>query len=75
MIEHIKVYTGTAIMVNKLAFLLEEKNISVIVKNPIESGLIVGFASPVNAVELYILNTDVEEAASVIEVFKSKMKY
>uniref|UniRef100_UPI004049D3CC putative signal transducing protein n=1 Tax=Flavobacterium sp. TaxID=239 RepID=UPI004049D3CC len=72
--EHIKIYTGTAMMVNRLAYLLDEQNIHSIIKNEIESGRLAGFVSPENSVELYILNSDLENAKAVFEVFKNEIE-
>ncbi|MEN8816400.1 MAG: DUF2007 domain-containing protein [Nonlabens sp.] len=64
--EHIKLYTGSSIEVNRLASILEEQKITFIVKNPHESGRLAGFGTSGESVELFVLNSDIEKAQSVI---------
>lgn len=64
--EHIKLYTGSSIEVNKLAAALEEQKVSFIIKNPHESGRLAGFGTSGESVELFVLNSDIEKAQSVI---------
>ncbi len=68
--EHIKIFTGTSILVNRLAFLLEEQNIPSIIKNDKESGRLAGFGTTGSSVELHILNTDIEKSKNIIDSFK-----
>jgi len=71
--EHIKVFTGTSILVNRLSFLLDEAEIASLIKNHHESARLGGFGSPMNAVELFIYKSDTERATTIIEDFKKEI--
>lgn len=71
--EHVQMYTGTSILVNRLAFLLEGSSIPSIIKNEVESGRLAGFGTMGEAVGLYIFQSDVEKAIPVIEKFKEEI--
>ena len=70
--EYIKIYTGSSIAVNKLAFLLDEQRIPSIIKDKVESARLAGFGANTNSVELHILNTHLDEAKKVLDVFKQE---
>ena len=67
---YLKVYTGSTILVSRLANLLYDKNILSIIKNDEESGRLAGFGTTGDVVELHILNTDIEASKEIIESFK-----
>lgn len=71
--EHMNIFTGSSILVNRLAFLLNEVDVPSIVKNEKESGRLAGFGTTGDAVELHIFNTDMDKAASIIENFKKEI--
>lgn len=71
--EHLHIYTGTSILVNRLAFLLGEVSIPSIIKNEIESGRLAGFGTTDKAVELHIFNADKNKAIPIIENFKKEI--
>jgi hypothetical protein len=71
--EHIKIYTGTAILVDRLSYLLDQAEIASLIKNHHESARLGGFGSPMNAVELFIYKSDTEKATSIIENFKKEI--
>ena len=71
--EHIKVFTGTQIFVNRLSYLLDEAKIPSLIKNHHESARLGGFGSPMDSVELFIYNTDKEKASSIIEEFRKEI--
>lgn len=71
--EHLHIYTGTSILVNRLAFLLDEVSIPSIIKNEIESGRLAGFGTTDKAVELHIFNADKNKAIPIIENFKKEI--
>lgn len=73
MLKHIKIFTGTSILVNRLAQLLDEQQIPSIVKDTRESGRLAGFGTTGDAVELHIFNSDLEKASSIIENFKKEI--
>ncbi len=72
--EHIKIFTGTSILVNRLVFLLNEQNIPSITKNDKESGRLAGFGTTGDSVELHILNTNLEKAKNIIDTFKTEIE-
>ena len=71
--EHIKAFTGTSILVNRLGYLLDQENIPSLVKNQHESARLGGFGSPMNSVELFIYKSDTEKAAVIIENFRKEI--
>lgn len=71
MSQHIKVFTGSSITVNRLADLLEKADIPTMIKDEVESGRLAGFGTPTNSVELYINATDIEKARAIYEQFNS----
>ena len=72
--EHIKVFTGTSIIVNRLADLLDEINIPFLIKDDKESGRLAGFGTFGDSVELHIFDTDIEAAKNVIENFQKEIE-
>lgn len=73
MTEHKKIYTGTSILVNRLAFLLDEAGISSIVKDERESGRLAGFGTFGDSSELHVLASDYNKAEPVIKKFKEEI--
>ncbi len=71
--EHIKVFTGTQLFVNRLSNLLNDQSIATLIKDHANSGTLAGFGSPRNSVELFIYNTDLESATPIIEDFKKEI--
>lgn len=65
--EHIKIYTGSSIQVNRLAAVLEEQKVNFIIKNPHESGRLAGFGTSGESVEVFVLNSDLETANKILE--------
>lgn len=72
--EHIKVFTGTSILVNRLAELLDKVGIPTLIKDDKESGRLAGFGSFGDSVELHIYNTDLERSKTVIEDFSKEIE-
>lgn len=72
--EHIKIFTGTSILSNRLGFLLDEKGIPSIIKDSQESGRLAGFGTTGDAVELHIYTSDLEKATPIIEAFKTEIE-
>jgi len=73
MSEHIKVYTGTSILTNRLAYLLDEKSIPTLVKDQKESGRLAGFGATEYSSELFIYSSDLDKAESIIENFRKEI--
>ncbi len=71
---HIKLFTGTSILVNRLAQLLEEQNIPSIIRNDEESGRLAGFGTFGDSVELLIFESDKEPALTILEEFRKELK-
>lgn len=71
--EHIRVFTGTSILVNRLSFLLDEAKIANLIKNHFDSARLGGFGLPMNSVELFIYNSDIEKASPIIENFQKEI--
>ena len=71
--EHIKVYTGTSVLVNRLNYLLDQENIPSLIKDHTFSANIAGFGALSNSIELHIYNTDLEKATLIIEEFKKEI--
>ncbi|MFD2568974.1 DUF2007 domain-containing protein [Pseudotenacibaculum haliotis] len=67
--EHIKVFTGSSIITRRLKSLLEEKNISSLIK----SDKIPAYEITNYIDELYVLNIDFEKASPIIEDFKKEI--
>jgi len=71
--EHIKIFTSSLIIVERLKSLLEKENIRTVVKNHNVSSAMAGFGTPQNSVELFILNSDLEKAKPIIEQYKKEI--
>ncbi|WBX73179.1 DUF2007 domain-containing protein [Tenacibaculum pacificus] len=72
--EHIKVYTGTSILANRLAFLLDEAKIPSLIKDSKESGRLAGFGSTGDSSELFIYKSDNERSKEIINNFKKELE-
>jgi len=71
----IPVFSGSQIEVQKLRHDLEEAGIEVMVKNYDDTAAITGFANiSRNAKQLWILETEIENARPVVENFKIRFK-
>tara|TARA_R110001632_G_scaffold130556_3_gene244659 strand:+ start:1859 stop:2089 length:231 start_codon:yes stop_codon:yes gene_type:complete len=70
---HVKIFSGTIILVNRLRSLLEEQNIGALTKDYHESARLGGFGAPINAVDLFILDSDLEKASKIVEDFKKEI--
>ncbi len=70
---HIKLYTGTSILVNRLAQLLDEQDIPTIIRDDQESGRLAGFGTFGDSVELLIFDSDKQKATAILEEFKKEI--
>ena len=68
--EHVRIFTGTSIQVNRIASLLEEHHISFLIKNPIESGRLAGFGTSGESVEVFVLNSDLKMSKRLLGAFE-----
>jgi|TARA_R110002124_G_scaffold253438_1_gene418865 hypothetical protein len=71
--EHVKIFSGSSIIVNRLKSLLEEENISSIIKDHINMGKVTGFGPLGETIELFILNSDVEKAKPILDKYKEQI--
>lgn len=65
-----KIFSGSQILALALQSKLEAAEISTVVKNNIQSGLIAGFGTAGQAVEVFIQKIDLIKANPIIEEFK-----
>lgn len=72
--KHIKIFSNTTVIVGGLRSLLEDNGIHSITKDQTESGRLAGFGAPINAIELFILEEDLEKAKPIIEEFKRSIE-
>ncbi len=72
--EHIRIFTGSLIEIQRLQLDLDDNEIPSLVKNNFQSGLRSGFygGSP-SQVELFIFKEDEENAKPILEKFKKYM--
>ena len=68
--KHIKIFTSSSIIINRIASILNQNNIQTLIKDNVESARLAGFGISSNDVELYIDNSDVESAQKIINEFK-----
>ncbi|WP_439129161.1 putative signal transducing protein [Polaribacter sp.] len=71
--EHIKVFTGSSIIVQGLKKRLSENNIGCLIKDHINSSQVAGFGPLGNSVELFVLNIDKEKAQPIIDTYKAEI--
>ena len=67
--EHVKVYTDSAIVINRIVQVLEDNNIHSLTKNNVESARVAGFGTSYFDVELYVYQSDLERAQSIIKSY------
>lgn len=70
--KHIKIMTSSSIIINRIAFLLDQKNVATLIKDNVESARLAGFGTTQNDVELYVYNADFESAQKIIEEFNKE---
>lgn len=70
--EHIKIYTDSAIVINRMAQLLEESQIHSLVKDNVESSKLAGFGTSYFDVALYVYKSDYEKAEKIIKEMLEK---
>lgn len=67
--KHIKVFTGSPLLVRRLRAILEGNNISSLSK----SDKIVAYEISNNIDELYVLNLDAEKAKGIVDAFEKEI--
>lgn len=68
--EHIKVYTGSSILARRLRHLMEDEGIGCIVK----SDKIPAYEIGNDMDELFVLESDLEKAKTIVESFKKEIE-
>ena len=68
--QYTKVFTDSAILVNRLHFLLNEAGISCRLSDNVESARLGGFGIPINSVALFVLNDEIHTAQPIIDSFR-----
>ena len=71
--EHVKIFSGSSIIINRLKSLLEEENITSIVKDNINMSKVSGFGPLGQSIDLFILNSDVEKAKPILDKYKEQI--
>lgn len=67
--DHIKIYTDSAIVINRIVQILADNNIHALTKDNVESARLAGFGTSYFDVELYVQQSDAERAESIIKSF------
>jgi len=68
-----RVFSGTELEVNLLKNELEQMGISGLIQNNFNSGIVAGFSGgPLSAVDLFILESDLEKAEPIIREFTKR---
>lgn len=70
--EHVKVFTNSAIVINRIVQLLEDNKIESLTKNNVESARVAGFGTSYYNVDLYVYKSDVGRAETIIKSFLDK---
>ncbi|MCH2034225.1 MAG: DUF2007 domain-containing protein [Tenacibaculum sp.] len=70
---YIKLFSGTSILVNRLAYILDEIGIASIVKDNQESGRLAGFGTLGQSVDLLINEGDYDKAKDSFENFQKEI--
>ncbi|APZ46478.1 hypothetical protein BW723_09295 [Polaribacter reichenbachii] len=70
---YVKLFTDTNIIVHGLQHLLDKENIKYIIKDRFESARLGGFGESMGAVELHVLNDDLETAEKILSTYKEKI--
>lgn len=72
--KHIKVFSGSQIIVVRLIQLLDNNTIPSLTKDNQESGRLAGFGTLGNSIDLFIYESDLEKAKPIIESFKQEIE-
>ncbi len=64
---HVRILTDSAVVINRIAQILDENEIPSLIKDNVESARLAGFGTSSNEVQLYVYNSDVEKAKKIIK--------
>lgn len=67
--KHIKLYTGSLIMLKGLANLLDSKNIPSLIKNVFESAILGGYGASENSNEIWVYEEDYDKAKTLLDEY------
>ncbi len=71
--EHIKLFSGSSIIVRGLQNLLDDNKIHYIIKDNVESARLAGFGTQMNSVELHVLNSDKQKAENIVKEYREEI--
>ncbi|UAM98689.1 DUF2007 domain-containing protein [Polaribacter litorisediminis] len=71
--EHVKLFTESNIIISGLKNLLENENISYLIKDKFESARLGGFGEQAASVEIHVLKKDLKEAKKILAAYKEKI--
>lgn len=71
--EHVKIFSGSSIIVKGLQNLLEDHKIKYIIKDNFESARLGGHVQHLNSVEVLIRNTDIEKAKPIVDSYRAEI--
>ena len=67
--EHIKIYSNSAIIINRIVQILDDNKIDSLIKDNVESARVAGFGASYFDVDLYVRQSDSQKAQSIIQSF------
>lgn len=70
--EHIKVYTDSAIVINRIVQILANNKIHSLTKDNVEAARVAGFGTSYFNVDLYVYQSEFERAQNIIKSFLDK---
>jgi hypothetical protein len=71
--EHIKIFTGSLILVRGLQNLLDDHNIGYLIKDKFESARLGGYGEQMNSVELFVLKVAKEKAQPIVDGYRAEI--
>lgn len=72
---HVRILTDSSIVINRISQILNENEIPSLVKDDVESARLAGFGTPLNEIQLYVDEEDVDEAKRIIKsILESNQK-
>lgn len=72
--QHVRILTSSAITIQRVAALLEEAGIAVLIKDHTESARLAGFGSAQNNVDLLVDSGDSERARAILAVEREDLE-
>ena len=71
--EYLPIFSGSSIIVRGLQNLLDNANISYIIKDNFESARLAGFGEQRNSVEVHVLNSDIKIANTIVASYREEI--